>query len=303
MARVIADSALLARVGLEDIFAQYNEGMTSFWKDIAPISTSTTQSYIQFLQEGDFMMAPVVGENSPISDDDIFYGNLKTVTPLKRGLGFSISTEAQETDQYGKLTNIIPKIKLAFNKTREQAAADRINNATSTAGTYVNPDGAALASTAHTADGANQSNLMTAAFGPTALETMVQNMILTESHRGDPDPQMGPYDLMIHPSQNFLAERVLFSAGQQGTANNDENRIGKRIRKLISSPYFTSSTFFALRNADKRQQPFAVLERRALKVRTEEDIDLDIMKYRLTEMYAFYERGWRGYHHSTGAGA
>jgi hypothetical protein len=113
---------------------------------------------------------------------------------------------------------------------------------------------------------------------------------------------MGPYDLMIHPAQNFLAERVLFSEGQQGTANNDANRIGRRIKKLISSPYFTNSTFFALRNSNARQQPFAVLERRALRVKVTEDTDLDIMKYRLTEMYAFYERGWRGFHYSAGTG-
>src|ERR1044072_1811063 len=140
MARIISDTAQLHRVGLEDIFAQYNEGMTSFWKDIAPLSMSTTQAYIQFLQEGDFQMANVVSENSPIADDDIFYGNAKTVTPVKRGLGFSISSEAQESDQYGKLANIIPKIKLAFNKTREQAAAERINKAT-TGGAYANTHG------------------------------------------------------------------------------------------------------------------------------------------------------------------
>lgn len=302
MARVTADTTQLHRVGLEDIFAQYNEGMTSFWKDIAPFSMSTTQSYIQFMQEGDFMMAPIVGENSPIADDDIFYGNLKQVTPVKRGLGFSMSTEAQESDQYGKLANIVPKIKLAFNKTREQAAADRINNATSTNAKYANPDGRPLADNAHTTDTGTASNYLTTAFGPTALESMVQYMIMTVSHRGDPDPQMGPYDLMIHPSQNFLAERILFSEGQQGTANNDANRIGKRIRKVISSPYFTNSTFFALRNSDKRQQPLAVLERRALKVKTKEDIDLDIIKYRLTEMYVFFERGWRGFHYSAGTG-
>lgn len=302
MARVTADTTQLHRVGLEDIFAQYNEGMTSFWKDIAPFSMSTTQSYIQFMQEGDFMMAPIVGENSPIADDDISYGNLKQITPVKRGLGFSMSTEAQESDQYGKLANIVPKIKLAFNKTREQAAADRINNATSTNAKFANPDGRPLADNAHTTDTGTASNYLTTAFGPTALESMVQYMIMTVSHRGDPDPQMGPYDLMIHPSQNFLAERILFSEGQQGTANNDANRIGKRIRKVISSPYFTNSTFFALRNSDKRQQPLAVLERRALKVKTKEDIDLDIIKYRLTEMYVFFERGWRGFHYSAGTG-
>lgn len=302
MSRVQNISSEIHRVGIEDIFEQYDQGMTSFWKDIAPYSVSTTQQLLYFMQEGDFGMAPVVGEDRPINDDDFFIGNKFTVTPVKRGLGFSMSTEALESDQNKRLSKAVPALKRAFNKTREQAAANRINNATSTAATYVNPDGAALASTSHTYDGGTTSNLMTTAFGPTALEAMVQNMIQTLSHRGDPDPQMGPYDLMINPSQNFLAERILFSEGQQGTANNDANRIGRRIRKLISSPYFTSTTFFSLRDAAAPNQPFGVIERRGIRVKTEEDIDLDILKYRLTEMYVFFERGWRGYYHSTGAG-
>jgi len=44
------------------------------------------------------------------------------------------------------------------------------------------------------------------------------------------------------------------------------------------------------------------LERRAIRVKYKEDIDLDIVKYRLTEMYAFFENGWRGFYYSTGTG-
>jgi len=302
MARVQANTAALHRVGLQDIVTLYDDGNPSWWKEIAPVEISTTQQFHRFLSEGDFGLAPIVGENSPISDDDIFYGYQKDITPVKRGLGFSISTEAMESDQYGRLSGIVPKIKKAFNQTKEQAVANRINNATSTSSTYVNPDGKALAATDHPLDTGSDSNLITTAFSASALETMVQNMKMQYSHRGLPDPQMGPYILMIHPAQEFLAERILFSSGQQGTANNDENRIGKRITKIVASPYFTSTTFWALRNASAKDQPFAMLNRRGLRVKTEEDIDLDIMKYRLTEMYVPFERGWRGYYHSTGAG-
>jgi len=300
--RVQANRAELHKKGLEFVVEQYDLGVPMFWQDIAPRTRSTNQQQIQFLQEGDFMMAPNVAEAGAIAADDIFHGHLKTITPVKRGLGFDISTEAEETDLFNRLGNIVPKIKHAFNKTKEQAAANRINNATSTASAYVNPDGKALAATDHPTDSSTDSNLITTAFSASALETMIQNMKLQKSHRGDPDPQMGPYVLFIHPSQEFLAERILFSQGQQGTANNDTNRLGKRVVKIVASPYFTSSTFWALRNADPRQQPFELLMRRGIKVKKDENINTDSWEYRLTEMYVFFENGWRGYYHSTGAG-
>ncbi len=298
MARTQSTQSELHKAGLEFVLDMCDIEMTSDWKDIAMKTLTTRKQVIRFMQEGDFGMAPIVSENSPISDDDIFIGYPFNVTPVKRGLGFSMSTEASESDQHGRLAGIVPKIKLAFNKTREQAAANRFNLAE----TNLGPDGKALAATDHPYDGGTQSNLETAAFGPTALEDQIEGHILTLSHRGDPDPRVGPFDLMIHPSQLFLAERTLFSAGQQGTANNDKNRVGGRIRKLIASPYFTDLTAWGTREASS-SQPFAVLERRALRVRTEEDIDLDIIKYRLNEMYVFFERGFRGFRYSTGAGA
>lgn len=302
MARTIVETPELHRVGLEGILEQYSEGLTAIYDDIAPFKVTSNQSYIQYMQEGDFGTAPVVTELMPINDDDFFEGYKFNVAPVKRGLGFMMSTEADETDQYGRLSRIVPKIKLAFNQTKEQLAANRINNATSTSFPYTNPDGAALASASHLADGANQSNYMTTAFGPSGLESMIQDLILTDSHRGLPDPQMGPYDLMIHPQQNFLAERVLFSYGQQGEISNDVNRVGRRIRKLISSPYFTNTTFFALRDANASRQPFGHLTARGIKVRFKEDIDIDALKYRVTERYAFFERGWRGFYYSSGGG-
>lgn len=295
MARTQTIQSELHKAGLEFVLSQVAPDMTNDWKRIAPKSLSTTKQVIRFMQEGEFGLAPVVNEANPIGDDDIFIGYGMNVTPLKRGIGFSMSTEAAESDQYNRLSNIVPKIKTAFNRTREQAAADRFNNAE----TNLGPDGIALASASHLSGGAVQSNYDSEAFGAEALEDMIENLILTDNHRGDPAPQVGPYDLFIHPSQAFLAERVVYSNGQAQTAENDTNRVGRRIRSIIASPYFTDTTAWGLRDTSSNQ-PFAVLERRALRVRTEEDIDIDTIKYRLTEMYVFFERGWRGFRYSTG---
>ncbi len=292
----------LHRIGLQDIFEQYNTGMTSWHADIAPQKISTKQQFYRFVQSGDFGLAPIVSQAAPIGDDDIWFGNQTDIYPVKRGLGFSLSTEALETDQYGELEKVVPKLKLAFNKTREQAAANIINFATFT-GQYQGPDKKALAATDHPLDNGTDSNLITDAFSPLSLEKIVANMKQTKSHRGDPDPIMGPFVLFVHPSQEYYAMRVVNSAQLADTANNDKNVIGGRISKIVASPYFTNATFFGIRDANAAVQPFACLERRGLRVKTQEDIDNDVMKYRLTEMYAYFSKGWRGYHHSTGAGS
>lgn len=300
--RKVADNVQIARVGLEFIWGQYDDEETTIWKDIAPMSHSSLQAYIEIQQDGDLGLAPVVDEANPISDDDFFIGNDLKITAAKRGLGYSISTEAHDSDQYGAFSKVVPKLKRSFSQTREQLGANLINFATSATGQYTGPDGVALASSAHPTDIGTTSNIMTQAFGPTALENAAQNLMNQVSHRGLPAAEMGPYDLMLNISQRFLAERTLYSEGQANTANNDQNRIGKRFRKLITSPYFTNTTFFALNTANVRRQPLCVLERRAIKIRWKEDIDIDIMKYRLTEMYAFYSRGFRGLEYSTGTG-
>jgi hypothetical protein len=292
----------LHREGLQAIYDQFDDGQPTYYTDITPVEINDKQAYFRFIQEGDFGLATAVDPANPIPTDDIFHGYQTDVRAVKRGKGFDIDTMAEHSDMYNRFAAIIPKLKWAFRQTMETHVADIINNATAT-GDYANPDGLALASTAHLYDGGTLSNLITDAFGPLAVEKMIQNQKLTKSHRGLPDPHMGPFRILIHPSQEMYAERVVFSAGQQGTANNDKNRLGKRIQSISGNPYLTNTIAWTVIDVNKDRQPLALLKKRGIRIRNEEDIDLDVMKYRVTEAYKAFARGWRGLQHSTGAGS
>jgi hypothetical protein len=299
--RTQALSSYLSRVGLENIVNIDDTNLTSYYKDICSKEYSTTQSFWRSYQTSGFGQATVVSEGTAIPEDDIFTGYPKDYTPVKRGLGFSISTEASESDQYGALRDIATKLRNAFRRTKEQVAANVINNATSSS--YTGPDGKALAATDHPLDSGTASNLMTAgAFGATNLEDMIEAMVSQEGHRGDPDPCMGPFYLYIHPGLGALARRVTESPMLQGTANNDLNIYNRgRIVKVVDSPYFTDENFWAIRAANNDDHGLLMVNRRGIRVKSEEDIDLDAMKYRATEMYLASFNNWRGYRHNAGA--
>lgn len=302
--RVTPQTQALHIVGLEEIWPQYNVKLTDWWNQMALKVMSDSQLFLKFLQEGDFVIPPVVPEGKRIPDDNPQFPFPFQVQPVKVALGFRCSRLAWESDQYGKIKGSIRKLKLAFNKAREKFAADRFNNATSTSATYKNPDGLPLASAAHLLQTGTASNIITGdpPFGPGALETMVEAQKMTVSHRGDPDPQVGPFDLLIHPNQEIFAERVVFSQGQSSTANRDDNMVGSRIRRIISNPYFTNTLAYATRTADSDSQPFCLLNQSGLRMTLEEDKGLDEMVYRFLESYIFFERGWRGLQYSDGSG-
>lgn len=298
--RTQALGTALGRVGLQHIVNLDDNSAVTYWNDITSRKESTTQSYIRKYQVSGFGQAAVVNEGTAIPEDQLFTGNQKDYTPVKRGLGFSISTEASESDQYGALRDIGGKLRDAFRRTKEQAAANVINNATSSS--YLGPDGICLASASHTLDSGTDSNLATAAaFGPLALEDMLEAMITVKGHRGDPDPRQGPFYLYCHPSISAYARRVTETDKLQGTANNDTNAFIKEgVVKVVASPYFTSSTFFAIRSAKDSEHGLFIVSRRGIRVKSEEDIDVDAMKYRATEMYLCSFDDWRGYRHNAG---
>lgn len=291
----------LGRVGLQNIVNLDDKNLTSYYKDICSKEFSTTQEFWRSYQASGFGQATVVNEGTTIPEDDIFTGYSKDYTPVKRGLGFSISSEASESDQYGALRDIGTKLRNAFRRTKEQVAANVINNATSAS--YTGPDGVALASASHPLDSGTDSNLATAAaFGSLTLEDMIEAMVSQQGHRGDPDPCMGPFYLYVHPGLGAYARRVTESPMLAGTANNDLNIYNKgRIVKVVDSPYFTDENFFAIRAANNDEHGLIMLTRRGIRVKSEEDIDKDAIKYRTTEMYLCSFNDWRGYRHNAGA--
>lgn len=277
----------------------YDKKTTAFYKEIAPRTRSTNQTYIEFIQETDFAPAPIVKEGQVVPLDDFQTPYTLRVRPVKRGVRYIATSETEEEDQVGILKKAGAKIGKAFNDSKEFAAAHLINNATNSALTWA--DGQPVASTSHPIDGGTASNLITTPLSMASIEEMLQMLRLQVSHRGNPAPYVGPVVLFVHPSQYFLAKRLVESAGYPGTGDNDKNVAGPLCR-VHANPYFTNTFAHAVKAVDPDEQGFVLLNRRPFRSRMREDIDRDVRVYVATEMYAFYIDTWRGYVHSTGLG-
>lgn len=306
--RVQSMSPLLGREGLNDVISIYNDKNPGLWRKIAK-QVDTKDYFYRVLQEGDMGPALALNEATGINYDDFQTPFNKDYYPLKRGVGFAVSSEALESDRYRVLAKKGVKMAKSMNKTIEADVANFVNQAT--ASTFLGPDGQSLASTSHPLDSGLASNILNApagsssfvslALGPLALEQAVQELVAQQSHRGDPMMFMGPYRLYVPPALWGLANRIVKANGVQGTNTHDPNWSGGYVSEVVMDPYFTSSTAWALRSVKDDEHGLAFISRRNERTKEQYDIDKDVMKYTLTRIWVKGIEDWRGFIYSAGA--
>jgi len=305
--RIQSMSPLLGREGLNDVISLYNDKNPGLWKKIAKQS-DTNDYFYRVLQEGDMGPAIALNEATGISYDDFQTPFSKDYYPLKRGVGFAVSSEALESDRYKVIARKGSKMAKSMNKTIEADVANFINLANSS--TLTGPDGQPLASASHPLDSGLASNILNSpaggsgaslALGPLALEQAVQELVQQQSHRGDPMMFMGPYRLYVPPALWGLANRIVKANGLQGTNTHDPNFAGGYVSEVVMDPYFTSSTAWALRSVKDDEHGLAFISRRNERTKEQYDIDKDVMKYTLTRIWVKGIEDWRGFIYSPGA--
>ena len=169
-----------------------------------------------------------------------------TITWTQRYFGAiaSITKEMRKFDLYNQMETLIRSLVTdAFDKI-DQSLADVLLYGTSTSytdvyGTSVSgagPDALALFSTAHT----NNLNSTTFSNVITSNPVLSRAAILTARKQGlllkDPNGIIRPVNLdtlIVAPSNEDLAERILYSTQLPGTANNDINPLKGKIKNLI----------------------------------------------------------------------
>jgi len=285
---------------LDEIVRVYGDeqGKTAFYKDICGDEISSKQAYIEKLQVSDFGMAPIIDEGSRGVYDDLRTPYSKTYAALKRFFGFKVSTEALESDEK-KVIMAMPMLALALHKTKEQAVANVLVQATNTSTDYAGPDSFPLAYASHPYEGGTYSNVTTNLLSYTNLETGIQQLMGQKSHRGDPWPATGPYILVVPTGQAGYANRLVNTMGIAGSANKDVNWAGGLISKVSVNPYLTDSDAWYL--IDTKSNKIFLLKRRAATTHETYDEDYDAMKYTVTEIYIPHFGDWRGVYVSTGS--
>lgn len=266
-------------------YAEHNVEYT----DLFETSTSR-RAYEEDMGTSMFGLAAVKPEGKGISYDTAQQGYLTRYSHVTYGLGFIITREIVEDDQY----DVIGKARaqgLAFSmrQTKEIVGANVYNRAFNAS--YVGGDGVTLLNSAHpNVAGGTYSNITTAAtLSESALEDLSIDVMQAENDRGL-NISLIPQTLIINPELVFEADRILNTDLRVGTANNDLNALknmGKFPGGVKVNHYLTSTTAYFIRtNCPEGLKHF---ERRADDFSMDNDFDTDNAKYKCTGRYSF---GW-----------
>jgi hypothetical protein len=194
------------------------------WRELFDPEDSSLNYEEDVLMPG-FGLAPVKAEGASIQYDSTSQGFTSRYTHVAYGLGFIVTREAIDDNQYEKKAiGSTRDLAFSFRQTKENVAANVYNRAFNSA--YVGGDGKELLATDHPNQVGTYSNELgtPADLSEAAIEDLCIQIMNATNDRGLKVSLM-PKSLIVPTSLVFEAQRILKSAGQSGTANNDLNAL------------------------------------------------------------------------------
>lgn len=247
--------------------------------------------------------AQVKSEGGSVSYDEESQAFLTRYSHVVYALGFIITREIYEDDQYGVVGSRRAKgLAFSMRQTKEVVGANVYNRAFNSS--YTGGDGVSMCSDSHpNYAGGTQSNILATAadLSEASLEQAAIDVSKWTNDRGlkisiKPQSLVIPYDLA------FEAERILMSPYRVGTANNDINALkemGMFPGGIIVNHYLTDTdAWFIKTNAMDSLKHFS---RRAMQFGIDNDFDTENAKFKATERYSFGWSDWRGIYGTPGA--
>lgn len=291
MSGIITSSsfAKLLWPGLNAIYGKSYNDYPVEWDKLFE-KNSSDRAYEEDLGLSSFGLASVKNEGAPITYDTERQGFTSRYNHVVYALGFIITREIFEDDQYGKVGAQKAKaLARSLRQTKEIVGANIYNRA-QTAG-YVGGDGVTLLNSAHpnVAGGSFSNVIATAAdLSEAALEQAVIDIAGFRDDRGlliaaKPEKLVIPYQLQ------FEAARILGADGRVGTDLNDPNVLKDRglFSNVVTNHYLTDpDAWFILTNVGDGLKYF---ERRADAFEMDNDFDTENAKFKATARYSF---GW-----------
>jgi hypothetical protein len=270
----------------------YGEGYQSYspqWEPIFSKETSKKQ-WEEDVGISGFGFATLKPEGGNINFDSATQGFTTRYTHSVFGLGFVITREMYEDDQYGVVgKKRAQALARSMRLTKDVIGANVINRAFT--GGYVGGDGSVLCATNHAnvAGGTWSNRLATDAnLSEASLEQMNIDIMKFTDDRGL-RIMVRPKQLIIPPDLVFEAQRVLKSDGRVGTPNNDINALKMmgKVDKIVVNQYLTSATAYFLQT--DVPDGLKYFERRGDEFDMDNEWDSENAKYKATARYSF---GW-----------
>jgi hypothetical protein len=235
-----------------------------------------------------FSAAPVKNEGSAIEYDNAQEAWTARYTHETIAMGFSITEEAIEDNLYDSLSSRYTKaLARAMAYTKQVKAASILNNAFSGV-TY--GDGKALCATDHplVSGGVNSNAPAVAAdLNETSLEAAVIQIAGWTDERGLLIAAK-PRKLIVPPSLQFVATRLLETEGRVATADNDLNALrnnGSIPEGYAVNHYLTdTNAWFLLTDVPNGLKHFV---RTPMQTSMDADFDTGNSRYKARERYSF----------------
>jgi hypothetical protein len=275
---------LNALFGLE--YARYGQEH----KEIYETETSE-RSFEEETKLSGFSAAPVKNEGSAIAYDNAQEAWTARYNHETIALGFSLTEEAIEDNLYDSLSARYTKgLARAMSYTKQVKAAAVLNNGFTTG--YNGGDGVPLFSASHPlVSGGTNSNIPTtpADLNETSLEAAVIQISLWTDERGLLIASK-PKKLIVPPSLQFVATRLLETELRVGTNDNDINAIKNNgsVSEGYTINHFLTDTngWFLTTDVPNGMKHFV---RSPLAQSMDGDFDTGNVRYKSRERYSF---GW-----------
>lgn len=278
----------------------YNEHPTEYTELFSTFSSD--MAYEEDQEMTGFGLAPIKPQGQPTFYDTASQGATSRYTHVAYSLGFIITREAIKDNLYEKIgMQRTGSLAFSMRQTKENVAANVYNRAFNSA--FTGGDGKEMIATDHPTPSGNQSNELAVAadLSEAALEDLVIMIGQATNARGL-RIALQPRKLIVAVQNQFEATRILRSAQQSGTANNDVNALkamgmfqdGVVVNHYLSDP----DAFFIRTNAPDGLKHF---EREAVEFSQDGDFDTNNLKYKAYERYSFGWTDWRGVFGSPGA--
>jgi hypothetical protein len=276
--------------GLNALFGLEYKTYGEQHKEIFDTETSE-RSFEEETKLSGFSAAPVKNEGSAIAYDNGQEAWTARYNHETIALGFSLTEEAIEDNLYDTLSSRYTKaLARAMAYTKQTKAAAILNNGFSSS--YPGGDGVALFSTAHplVSGGVNSNTPATAAdLNETSLEAAVIQIAQWTDERGLLIAAK-PRKLIVPPSLQFVATRLLETELRVGTADNDINALknnGSIPEGYTVNNFLTDSdAWFLTTDVPNGLKHFV---RTPLATSMDGDFDTGNVRYKARERYSF---GW-----------
>ena len=263
---------------------------------------SSDRAFEEEVMLGGFANAAVKPEGQGIVYDDAQETYTARYTNETVALAFSLTEEAVEDNLYDKISTRYTKaLARSMANTKQVKGSNVLNNSTTSG--YTGGDGVTLLSASHPTLSGNQTNLLgTAAdLNETSLETALIEIAGMKDERGLKIALRG-MKLILPVNLQFVAERLLNSAGRVGTADNDINAI--KSMGMVPQGYVINNflvdtdAWYVKTDAPNGMKHF---NRAPIRTAMEGDFDTGNVRYKARERYSFGWSDWRGIFGTPGA--